>query len=371
MALESIHFFTIGFFLVVIVYVYYHIPNRHCLHFHRDAKSPVRLLASSPVLQLPSLTHVAKVQPSKASTVVLPTQYCEEDKGFVVVADVDGRTISLVLDSGSPNLLIATDQCKAESCPSHSGKIGHKEGQLTKLSFASLTANTRTSSRPVSFLQADLSRGTKAISSTDKTSLVHMGQMIVHGAHHMTGTGTNILGLMPGKDTALESIWKSTKTSRQWGMSIDDKGTFGWFWIGKFPFSARMSWVPLSTRVHHLGSIFIDSIGCKLGNKSYMKPYVIMIDTGTTETYFSHHFKTLFSTKPTEELEFVIHPKLTLSLTPDQYTEHGSCSLHYNDTKWMTGVTKLPFVLLGIAHMQGILFHSDVAGKRVGFGKYS
>jgi hypothetical protein len=98
-----------------------------------------------------------------------------------------------------------------------------------------------------------------------------------------------------------------------------------------------------------------------------------MIDTGTTETYFSHHFDSMFDKVPTEDVDFKIHSTLTLSLTPSQYMEqrgkYSTCTLHYGDTQWMKGVSKLPLILLGIAHMQGILFHVNLNLKKVAFGQ--
>jgi hypothetical protein len=387
--MQSITFFVIIFFVIMISYLFYSIPShaRHtCLHFKRTQKTPIRLVAAEKRLTLPITSNIPTLKAgATGKTLMIPMQYCAEDKGFIIATSIANKTISLVLDSGSPNILVATEECVSDYCPDHSGKIPSQQGKTEKLGFASLDAYTRVASLPLKVLASQTKddecpmRGLMPLHDTKYLHAMNMGDMKVYAAHNMTGTGTNILGLMPsydGKTTALEELFKKTKLQREWGMSIDNTGAYGWFWLGKIPdqcYSTKLSWVPLSTKIRHLGSMFIQGTSLQIGTKKFSRPYQIMIDTGTTETYFSHHFDTMFDKVPTEDVDFTIHSTLTLSLTPSQYMEqrgkYSTCTLHYGDTQWMKGVSKLPLILLGIAHMQGILFHVNLNTKKVAFGQ--
>jgi len=226
----------------------------------------------------------------------------------------------LVLDSGSSNLSVATQECldKGECGlettigkatdggynPQTSSTARKIAGGGT-LHYASLRVETKTYEDEIAFRISESVCPNRTVPLEADDALVETPSMRVpiSAAHAMSGTDSNILGLM-SDSAVLDALFRSLGLPRGWGMAAGVDGR-GWLTVGAIPDCIRtrvdLKTIPLTSDYTYMGAYVVRIESVKLGpDPSSLAPLenapqFLILDCGSAYSYLSNVYKPAFS----------------------------------------------------------------------------
>lgn len=280
----------------------------------------------------------------------VPVRWDDDEMGYVATLQVGSRKspVCVVLDTGSAYLAIATRACADDgACLSHHAGYDEREsetavdtGRSVTIGYGSLTIHSRV-------VRDEVVVGDESLGLVD-----------IHAAQKMTGTHSNVMGLMAPPDGKFLSSLCRRRTT--WSLSLGE-GEGSLEWNGP---PINVPWIPNSTEFAYLGAYIVDIVDVLIGPT--WKPFdgpvprFMLVDTGTPFSSVSSNCKDILDAP---SLCFVLPNRQRLYVHSDQMQAgvrppNPTLDAIAKDTS---------LFLLGAILMRNKTWHFDVENQRIAF----